>query len=482
VIVPPRAYAPDLLFAAGEVREGAALVVEGGRVSSVGAAPPGAEQVRLSGAAVLPGLVSAHGHAFQRALRGRPERRAAGGSDFWSWREAMYAVASRVGPDELESIARLAFLELARSGATAAGEFHYLHHDPAGRPYADRDELARRVIGAAREVGLRVTLLRAAYARAGHRRPAEGAQRRFVEASPDEAASAVERLAASHRGDPLVRFGLAPHSARACPAEWIAALAREAERRALPLHVHVSEQPAEVEAVRAEHGVSPVALLARCGALGPRTTAVHAIHVDAEDVEALGAARACVCACPLTERDLGDGVVPADRLLAAGARMALGVDSFGEVDLLAEARALEGHLRLVRLERGVLASRAAAATAAPAATSSAIPAPTHAPSPALFERLYGFASAGGMASLGWGGGALAPGEPADFVVISLDDPSIAGAGADDLVPAVVSSMARTAVRDVYVGGEPVVRDGRAVRVEESRAVARAVAALHRLRA
>ena len=509
---PSRAYVPDLLLAEGEVRERAALVVEGGRVTSIGAVPPGAEQIRLAGAAVLPGLVSAHGHAFQRALRGRAERRSGRGSDFWSWRETMYTVASRLGPEDLQAIARLAFLELIRSGATAAGEFHYLHHDPEGRPYADRDELARRVIAAAREVGLRVTLLRAAYARPGHRRPVEAAHRRFVEASPDETVSAVERLAAAHRDDPLVRFGLAPHSARACPAEWIAALAREAERRALPLHVHVSEQPAEVEAVRAEHGVSPVALLARCGALGPRTTAVHAIHVDADDIEALGAARACVCACPLTERDLGDGVVPADRLLAAGAGMALGVDSFAEVDLLAEARALEGHLRLVRLERGVLAGPAATApscrSAAAAARNARQPGglaqrrkaarllcnfaslrekpragrtgmsstPT-----GLSERLYAFASSGGMAALGWQGGALAPGEPAAFVVVSLDDPSIAGAAGDDLVSAVVSSMARTAVRDVYVGGEPVVRDGRAVRVDESRLVAEAVSSLRRLR-
>jgi formimidoylglutamate deiminase len=471
VIVPPRAYLPDRLWAAGAVHERAALVVEGGRVTSVGAAPPGAEPIRLSGAALLPGLVSAHGHAFQRALRGRAEGPAAGRADFWSWREAMYAVASRLGPDELGSIARLAFLELVRSGATAAGEFHYLHHDPDGRPYADRAELARRVIAAARDVGLRVTLLRAAYARAGRGLPAEGAQRRFVDTSPDDAAAAVERLAAAHRDDPLVRLGLAPHSARACPAEWIAALAREAERRALPLHVHVAEQPAEVEAVRAEHGLSPVALLARCGALGPRTTAVHAIHVGADDIGALGAARACVCACPLTERDLGDGVVPADRLLAAGARMALGVDSFTEVDLLAEARALEGHLRLVRLERGVLAG------AAPTSTTAAPPRP----GPTLPERLYGLASAGGMASLGWGGGSLAPGEPADFLVVSLDEPSIAGAASGDLLSAVVSSMARTAVRDVYVAGEPVVRDGRSVRVDETRVVAEAVAALRRLR-
>ncbi len=475
----PCAYLPDLLFAGGEVRAGAALMVEAGQVRAIGAPPPGAEVVRLAGAAILPGLVSAHGHAFQRAVRGRAHGRGTGRSDFWAWREAMYAVALRLGPEDLQAVARLAFLELARSGATAAGEFHYLHRDPEGRPYADHDELARRLIAAAREVGLRITLLRAAYARAGHQRPAEPAQRRFVEASPEEALSAVDRLAAAHRRDPLVRFGLAPHSVRACPVEWLAALAQGAEGRALPLHVHVSEQPGEVEACRAEHGVSPVALLARCGALGPRTTAVHAIHVDAEDVAALGGARATVCACPLTERDLGDGIVPADRLLAAGAGMALGVDSFAEVDLLGEARALEGHLRLARLERGVLAPAPpfdqGLTPSGPERTS-----PHGSPPESLAERLYRFASAGGMAALGWRGGALAPGEPADFVAVALDDPSIAGATPDDLVTLALFAMSRSAVRDVYVGGVPIVQGSRTVRVEEERVVADAVAALRRL--
>jgi formimidoylglutamate deiminase len=459
--MPSRSYLPDLLYAAGEVRAGAALTVEGGLVAALGEPARSAELVRLPGSAILPGLVSAHGHAFQRAIRGRTERRAAGRSNFWSWREAMYAAASRLGPEELHAIARLLYLEMARAGVTTAGEFHYLHRDPAGRSYADPDELAKRVATAAREVGLRVSLLRTSYARAGFGRPAEEGQRRFVEPSPDGAVLAVERLASVYRGDPLVSFGLAPHSVRACPAAWVSELAREAERRGLPLHLHVSEQPREVEECRAEHGVSPVALLERCGAVGPRTTAVHAIHLDEEDVAVLGRAAVTVCACPTTERDLGDGVVPADRLLAAGARLALGVDSCVEVDLLAEARALEGHLRLLRQERGVLAEEGGATDL-------------------LARRLYRFASAGGMASLGLPGGALAPGEPADFVVVSLEDPSIAGATADDLLALVVFSMARTAVRDVHVAGVPVVQDGRAARLNEGRVVAEARAALGRL--
>jgi formimidoylglutamate deiminase len=461
--MPLRAYLPDLLLAAGETRAGAALVVEEGRVVAVGEAPAGCERVRLAGAAILPALASAHSHAFQRALRGRAQARAAE-STFWSWRDEMYAVAARVGPEELQAIARLLFLEMAHAGVAAVGEFHYLHLDPAGRPYADPDELARRTIAAAREVGLRIVLLRASYARAGAGRPVAAAQLRFVDRSPDDAAAAVQRLAASYRGDALVGLGFAPHSVRACPSEWIVALSREAEERALPLHIHAAEQVREVEECRAEHGTTPVRLLDVLGALGPTTVLVHAIHVDRREIDAIGHAGATVCACPTTERDLGDGVVPADHLAAAGARLCLGTDSNVEVDLLGEARALEGHLRLVRGERAVLAPRSAPA------------------SDALAQRLFAMATAHGMAALGIAGGALAPGEPADFQVVSLDDASIVGAGAGDLATHAVFSMARGAVLALYVAGEPVVVAGRSARLDEARAAEEGRAVLARLRA
>lgn len=436
---PPRAYLPDLLHAGGALHAGSALLVDRGRVAGIGEPPPGAEIVRQRGMLVLPGLVSAHGHAFQRAIRGRTERRLAARDDFWSWRRAMYEAANGLGPDDLEAVARMAFHELARAGVTAVGEFHYLHRDPEGRAYADPSELALRVVRAARAVGVRVALLRVGYARAGHGLPPDPLQRRFVEPSPDAYLSALDRLSASVAGDPAVSLGIAPHSVRACPEPWLATLAAEALRRGLPLHVHAAEQPEEVAASRAEHGVSPVALLARAGALGRSTTLVHAIHLDEADVAAIGAARATVCACPLTERNLGDGVVPADLLLAAGARLALGSDALAEVDVLGEARALELHLRLVRGARNVLDD----------------------PPGTLGERLLHAATAGGMASLGLAGGALAPGEPADFVAVELDHPSIAGASPDVLVDAVVFGLSPAAIRHVYVGGEPVVVDGHA---------------------
>ncbi len=453
--MPPRAYLADLLWSGGAFRAGAALTVDGGAVIAVGAPAPGAELVRWPGLAILPGFVSAHSHAFQRAIRGKAQGRA----DFWSWRAAMYEAAARLGPDDLQAVARMCFREMALAGITAVGEFHYLHHDPEGRPYANPAELALRVVAAAREVGLRIAVLRAAYARGGAGVPLDPVQRRFADGSPDDVLDAVDLLDGALAKDPLASVGIAPHSVRACPEPWIAALAAEARRRGLPLHVHVAEQPAEVEVCRAEHGVSPVGLLERAGALSDRTTVVHAIHVDDADVRALGLARATVCACPTTERDLGDGIVPADRLVAAGARLALGTDSNAIVDPMEEARAVEGHLRLARLSRAVLDGPGGVAA-----------------------RLLDAATRGGMASLGIPGGRLAPGEPADLVAVALDDPSIAGAAPEDLDAAIVFSMRRVAVRHVLVGGVPAVEDGRAApgRVPDERVLAGFRAAMRRL--
>jgi formimidoylglutamate deiminase len=441
-----RAYIPDLLLAAGEVRQGAALSVADGRVTSVGEPEVDCQWIRLPGKAILPGLVSAHSHAFQRAIRGRTEVRTPGRSDFWSWREAMYRAAATLDPDDVEVVARMAFHEMARAGITAVGEFHYLQRDPNGRAYEDPDLLAKVVMRAAREVGLRVVLLRAAYARGGAGADPSPAQRRFVDGSPDAVLESVERLESFVGGDPAAGVGVAPHSVRACPAEWIRLLAAEARYRGWPLHLHAAEQPAEVELCRAEHGVSPVALLDRLEALHGGTTVVHAIHLATEDVERLGRARATVCACPTTERNLGDGVVPAADLVAAGCGLALGTDSNVQIDPLEDARQLELNLRLVRLARAVIPAGGAADGGA-------------VPIDALARRLYAAASAGGMAALGLDGGGLAPGEPADFVVLDLDDPSLAGASAADLVAAVVFSGSRGAVRDVVVGGDPVVSAG-----------------------
>ncbi|MGC3996380.1 MAG: formimidoylglutamate deiminase [Anaeromyxobacter sp.] len=438
-----RAFLPDLLLAGGALHAGAALTVKDGRVLAVGEPAPGAKPVPLPGQLLIPGLVSAHGHAFQRAIRGRTERRAPGSGGvpetFWTWRRAMYDAAARLGADALETVARFAYAELARAGVTAVGEFHYLHHAAEGQPFADSGALALRLVRAARSVGLRVVLLDSAYARPGAPGAAlEPAQLRFFHASLEDYLEELAALREGLRGDPLAGVGIAPHSVRACPLPWLTRLAEVAWREGLPLHVHAAEQPAEVAACRAEHGVTPVELLHRAGALGPGTTLVHAIHLDDADIRRVGEARATICACPLTERNLGDGVVPADRLREAGVRLALGVDSHAEADPLGEARALELQLRLVRGQRAVLDG----------------------PPGTLGARLLEAATAGGMASLGLAGGRLAPGEPADFAVLDLADPSIAGASRDALLDTVVFAASPRAVRSSWVAGEPVLVEGR----------------------
>src|SRR5437764_1410499 len=330
-----RALLPDFLFSGGRVHAGAALIVRDGIVLSIGEPPEEAEVTPMRGRALLPGLVAAHSHAFQRAIRGRTEHRSHARDDFWSWREAMYAAAERLTPEDLHAISKFCFLEMARAGITAVGEFHYLHRDASGKPYDDPNELDLAVARAAQEAGLRAVLLRVAYARSGFRVPDNPRQKRFIEESADEYLQNLDALSK------VVPVGAAPHSVRACPAEWIRDIAAEAKRRGWVLHLHVSEQPKEVEQCRAEHGTTPPLLLERLGALSDRTTCVHGVHLTPDDIAAIGRARAAVCAYPTTERNLGDGVVRVDKLLAAGARVCVGSDSEVQVNPLEDARQLE---------------------------------------------------------------------------------------------------------------------------------------------
>src|SRR5205807_2914096 len=254
-----RALLPDFLFSGGRVHTGAALIVRDGIVLGIGEPPEEAEVTPMRGRALLPGLVAAHSHAFQRAIRGRTEHRSHARDDFWSWREAMYAAAERLSPDDLHAVSKFCFLEMARAGITAVGEFHYLHRDPQGKPYADGNELSLAVARAAREVGLRIVLLRAAYARSGYRLAPNPRQRRFIEGSAEEYLKNLDALSKQ------VQVGAAPHSVRACPLEWIRDIAAEAKRRGWVLRMHVSEQPREVAECKAEHGTTPSRVLERLG-------------------------------------------------------------------------------------------------------------------------------------------------------------------------------------------------------------------------
>ena len=432
---------PDYVLVDGRIRDGVAVgIADDGTIASVGPPLPGAPVTRLHRRLLLPGFVNGHSHAFQRAIRGRSEYRVPGRSsdDFWTWREQMYAAAMRLTPDDVEAVSRMAFLEMALAGITTVGEFHYLHHRPDGGRYEDPDELAWRIAAAAESVGVRLVLLRVGYARAGFGRQADPRQALFIDRDPDETIASVDRLRSKG-----LRVGVAPHSVRAQPVEWIRALGAYAQRHQLPLHMHLSEQPREIEECLAEHGVRPTELIAREELLDQRFTGVHGVHLTDGEIAQLGDAGATICACPTTERNLGDGVVKARALLRAGARICYGTDSQIEIAPLQDARGLEYHLRLQALERAILGD----------------PAGDSAPD-RLAAGLFANATVSGARSLGVDAGRIAPGLHADLIGVDLDDPSICGATADTLLANVVFSLERTALRDVWIGGRNVVRDGR----------------------
>jgi formimidoylglutamate deiminase len=429
---------PDALLWEGRlVRDLALAIAPDGTCDSAGLPPEGATVERLPGKLLLPGLVNAHSHAFQRLLRGRTQAAAPGQREdnFWTWRETMYRAAAALDPDGLAVASRQCFLEMARAGITTVGEFHYLHHAPDGRPYADPLELALRVIAAAREVGLRIHLLRVGYARPGFNTLPQPRQRRFYDPDPERFLGAVAALQKRIRPDPLVTVGAAPHSVRAVPRSWLEAVARA---HLATVHMHVSEQTREVESCLAEHGRRPVELLDEIGLLDDSFTAVHAVHLAPQEIPLLG--RSKICACPLTERDLGDGILPADALAAAGATLCIGTDGQSEIDPLAELRALEGHLRLEQERRLVL--------------------PPSGDGPdALARTLLEIGTHGGARSLGLDVGRLAPRRPADLCAVDLHHPALAGAPDDGLLAAVVFSAPAAAVTDTWVQGRQVVKDG-----------------------
>ena len=436
-------WAPDLVYLNGRFESGRGIVCdEEGNVEEIVDAPENA--VRLTRRALLPGLVNAHSHAFQRIIRGRTERRSPNTTDsFWTWREQMYAAANHLTPEDIYAASRMAFLEMALTGVTAVGEFHYIHHSPDGSPYEDPNLLAREVIRAARDTGIRIALLRVAYARSGFETEPNPWQVRFIETSPDIYLKHFEQLLAAPELDHKTAWaGIAPHSVRAVPLDYLKSIVAFANERDLPVHMHVAEQPAEVSACIQEYGRSPVAFLETEGLLSRRFTAVHAIHVTPKAISAIAHAGAIVCACPTTERNLGDGVVPVDSYFNAGVPVSLGSDSQIQIDLLEDARELEYHLRLQQTARNVLA---------PHDDSS---------SGALARRLFDCATINGARSIGFNGGKLEAGAPADFFTVDLDDPSIAGSKADDLLANIVFSISRTAVRDVIVGGQRIIENGR----------------------
>jgi len=408
------------------------------------------DAVPLPGRALMPGFVNAHSHAFQRLIRGRMQWRPADDSvaNFWSWREAMYGAALRLSPEDVYEVSRYCFLEMLRAGITTVGEFHYLHNALDGRPYADRAELARRVIGAAQDVGIRICLLNTCYAAGGIGKPLRPEQRRFGTGDVDAYLAATEKLADDVVGQPRVSVGVAPHSVRAVPREWLRVLHAWAATRDLPLHMHVSEQPAEVDECVAAYGRRPVELLDEAGVLDARFTGVHATHITDREIVMLAISGGTVCACPTTERDLGDGFLRGGDLLRAGAQIALGTDSQTMLDMFEEARLVEYNERLRRLQR-VLLTRGAEDVLEVA--------------PVLLR----MATSAGARSVRIPAGTLEEGAFADFIGIDLEHPALAGWTTQSLPAMLMFSAPPDAVSDVWVGGRNVVTNRMHARQEEA---------------
>ncbi|MGQ0575166.1 MAG: formimidoylglutamate deiminase [Pseudonocardia sp.] len=405
-----RFWAGAALLPGGLARD-VTITVAGGRFATVEPGTPRAGQV-LAGVA-LPGFANVHSHAFHRALRGRTHDQ---GGTFWTWRDRMYAVAARLDPDSYRALARAAYAEMALAGVTAVGEFHYLHHASGGRHYADPNAMGRALREAAADAGVRLTLLDTCYLSGGFDRPLDGAQRRFSDGDVDAWAARVAHGPAD---------GVAAHSVRAVPRAAMRMVAAVAAGR--PLHVHLSEQPAENDACLARHGCTPTELLAAEGLLGPATTAVHATHLTPSDIATVGGSGTGVCLCPTTERDLADGIGPARELADAGVRLSLGSDQHAVVDLFEEARALETHERLRTGRRGHFAPHE------------------------LLAVLTGHDALGGAAA-----GRIEPGAAADLVAVHTDTPRTAGAASEQIVFAATAADVDT----VLVNGRVVVEAGR----------------------
>lgn len=410
----------DWTWTGGRFEPGVQVRIEDGRIAevgSLGAAP----DLRLEGRALLPGMVSAHSHAFQRGLRGRGERFPAGSGSFWTWREAMYGLVDRLDPDGFQALCLQTFREMRAAGITCVGEFHYFHHGPELDGWA----FDERVLRAAAAAGIRIALLEVYYRTGAIGQPLEGPQRRFGSPSPAAFWEQVDRLGALL--DPATQtLGASVHSLRAAGLDDLRSVYDEARRRDLVFHIHVEEQRREIQDAIAFYGRRPMELLLETLGTATDMTAVHCTHTDAEDMERFLAGGGTVCLCPLTEGNLGDGIPG----IAGLPRICLGSDSNARISMLEEMRWLEYAQRLATESRGVLRDGEGRVARA------------------LFEA----ATAGGAQALGVDAGRIQPGCWADFVAIDLGAPSLAGWEPDTLLDSLVFGAGDEVIAATCVGG------------------------------
>lgn len=420
-------FAPYAWLGGPDFSKDVSVAVADGVIASIDiGARPGPETIKLDGI-MLPGLANVHSHAFHRVLRGQTHE---SGGDFWQWRTAMYAVAQILEPDSYRVLAAEVFGEMLRSGITAVGEFHYVHHHPDGRAYGEPHAMERALIEAADDAGIRMTLLDTCYLVSDvDASPPLPEQRRFVDISADAWSSRVIELAGLI-GSPTVKLGVAAHSVRATPRAALEVVANTAATLVCPVHVHVSEQRAENQACLAEHGMTPTQLLAACGLLNHDTTAIHGTHLTGDDMKLFSETGAGVGFCPSTERELGDGIGPARELRDLGVPLSLGTDSNAVVDLFEEARSLELNDRLRLERRGI-----------------------HSPVDLLHS-----ATNTGLAALGWGSHEpLGVGSPADFLCVANGADTGSFEVSDGVGAFLFSGPSH--VTDVVVGGRHVVKEG-----------------------
>jgi formimidoylglutamate deiminase len=429
----PSLLAPCAMLPSGWAQDVRIDIAPDGTIAAVtpDAAEEGGERLERLAGPVVPGMVNVHSHAFQRAMAGLAEKRRDPSDSFWTWRETMYRVAHAVGPDQLGAIARFLFIEMLKAGYTTVGEFHYLHNDSDGRPYADPAEMSARILYAAAETGIALTVMPVLYMRAGFDdAPLEPAQRRFA-ADEERLLAILESLRWHGRHAASLRVGIAPHSLRAVPLDVLRHVAG-----ALPedttIHIHVAEQMREVEDCIAATGARPVELLMAEAPVGPSWCLIHATHVLPGEMADIAASGAVAGLCPITEANLGDGVFALPAFLASGGRFGIGSDSNVALNPWEELRLLEYGQRLVHGRRCLSLPEDGAGSVGGA--------------------MFRAALAGGAAALHQPVGAIAPGFRADLLVLDRDRLVQPEAEADDILDCAVFGGAALPVRDVMVAG------------------------------
>ncbi|MFO0994072.1 MAG: formimidoylglutamate deiminase [Hyphomicrobiales bacterium] len=415
-----------------------------GMITGVKAGQSG--RATVSGIA-LPAMPNIHSHAHQRLMAGLAERAGPGSDSFWTWREVMYGFALRLGPEDLQAVAAQLYVEMLKSGFSIVGEFQYLHNQPDGEPYADPAELSLRCLAAADQAGIAITMLPTLYAYGGFggQSPVPG-QRRFIN-DADRYLRILEKLHSACRDNPLRKLGISPHSLRAVTAELLGEVIAELDRldTKSPIHIHIAEQTKEVDDCLAWSGKRPVDYLMSKFDLSPRWCAIHATHMTETETEGLARSGMIAGLCPTTEANLGDGIFPGDRFLAAKGAISIGSDSHITVSPAEDLRQLEYSQRLRDRARNVLADG---------------------PGESTGRRLFDAALSGGSKAMAQPVGAIAPGLRADICILDADHPALVGRTGDAVIDSWIFSGGNPCVKDMFIAGQHVVVDRRHVREDE----------------